>query len=701
MASTHHAVDHPGAMSTRVLPHVPGPPSAAASALPGDTPLPLPAVPAFRDGGRPAAESLRRRLVIRAFALAAIGITGAYLAWRIGAGTVNLAAWWVAVPLFVVEIHNAFGLVLFTIALWEVDGGPYVAPGGSSIRAGVALPRIAVLIPTYNEPVEVLMPTVAASIALAPAHETWVLDDGHRDEVRRLAERLGARYLTRPDNAHAKAGNLNHALSVIEADLVAILDADHVPTADFLGATLPYFEDPDVAFVQTPQDFYNLDSFEHQRAGDGHVFNEESVFYRVIAPAKNRWQAPFWCGTCALVRTAAIRSVGGVATESVTEDIHTTIRMFRLGWKGVYHNSVLARGLAPDDAASYLLQRNRWALGAMQVLRVENPLLGPGLTFTQRLAFMTTLYGWFDSWRTFAYMVLPLLVVATGAVPILAPGEVFAPFFVATLAIQFVGLRLLARGHYPPVLSVLFEVLRMPAILPATLAIVAPGRNRPFRVTPKGRQADGRTRVPVPRLHSILAAASAIGMVWFTATLAGLTPVRYEIPWAAVGAACFMAINLGFLLAAIGRIQAARFAGNRRASVRLPVRLPASLGGHPVELRDLSLTGARVVLDPDSLPLATPAEEPAGGPAAERPAAPPLYLLFDLYGDRFRLPAQPRRRLAGENGTVELGLEFAPGQDAELSRLAVAIFQGSAALDVVDAAQVRRRRSARSARAAA
>jgi cellulose synthase (UDP-forming) len=172
-----------------------------------------------------------------------------------------------------------------------------------------------------------------------------------------------------------------------------VLDADHVPTSAFLRATLPYFDDPAVAFVQTPQDFYNLDSFEHQRRRTGAVFNEEAVFYRVIAPAKNRWQAPFWCGTCALVRTAALRSVGGVATDSVTEDIQTSIRMFRAGWRGVYHNEVLARGLAPDDAASYLLQRNRWALGAMQVLRTENPLFGPGLAPTQRLAFLTTLFG--------------------------------------------------------------------------------------------------------------------------------------------------------------------------------------------------------------------------------------------------------------------------------------------------------------------
>lgn len=612
-------------------------------------------------------------------------MTAAYLTWRIGAETVNLAAWWVAVPLLVAEIHNAFGLLLYTVALWEVDGGPTPPRAAPVARPGL---RVAVLIPTYNEPVEVLLPTVAASVALRPAHETWVLDDGRREDVRLMAERLGARYLTRPDNANAKAGNLNHALTVVRADVVAVLDADHVPTADFLLATLPYFDDPQIAFVQTPQDFYNLDSFEHQRRGDGQVFNEEAVFYRVIAPAKNRWQASFWCGTCALVRTDALRSVGGVATDSVTEDIHTTIRMFRAGWKGAYHNEVLARGLAPDDAASYLLQRNRWALGAMQVLRVENPLLGPGLAPAQRLAFMTTLFGWFDAWRALAYMVIPLAVVATGAVPILAPGAVFAPFFVATLAIQFVALRLLARGPYPPLLSVLFEVLRMPAILPATLALLAPRRNLRFRVTPKGRQGDGRARVRVPRVHLLLAASSLVGMAWFVASLAGLTPVRYEVPWAAIGAAVFVAINLGLLIAAIGRIRSSRFAGNRRASVRLPVSLPATLDGNPVELLDLSLTGARAAAAAAALP---PDDDP-GGSGSE--------LRFDLHGGRYDMRVAPRRRIEREDGRTELGLEFTPGQDAEIARLAVGIFQGRIAPEFVDVLPPRRR-TRRAARVAA
>ena len=618
----------------------------------------------FRDGSLPPPETAVRRALIHGVALAAIAVTAVYLIWRL-TSTIALGWWWVAIPLFVVEVHNAFGLVLYTVALWTVDAGE--PPNGNSLRR----PRVAVLIPTYNEPPDVLLPTIAAAVALKPKHETWVLDDGRRDEIRALAETLGARYLARPSNEHAKAGNLNHALEHIDADIVGVLDADHVPTARFLTALLPYFDDPTLAFVQSPQDFYNLESFEHQRRWNGQIFNEEAVFYRVIAPAKNRWHAPFWCGTCALVRVSALRSVGGVSTDSVTEDIHTTIRMYRKGWTGAYHNEVVARGLAPDDATGYLIQRNRWAIGAMQVLRRENPLFAPGLTIGQRLAFMTTLFGWFDSWRTFAYITIPLAVVGTGAVPIDAPGEIFGPFFLTTLGMQFVALRLLARGHYPPILSVLFEVLRMPAVLPATLALLWPDRAAAFKVTPKGRSETGGQRVPIPPLLSALAVASSVGLVWFTATLLGFSPIRYAVPWAAIGAAGFMAMNLALLLAAIKRIRSSRFAGNRRAGTRLPVHVPVRLAGQQGELLDLSVSGAGVRIP-------GPVDLDVGE----------LWLTMDLPSGPLELRVEVRRNRI-VSGSEVLGLAFAPGQEKAIGELAVAIFHA----DVATGKRSRRRKA--------
>jgi cellulose synthase (UDP-forming) len=604
----------------------------------------LPTLPS----GAPLRESALRKVVIRAVALTAVTVTVAYLGWRLLAGTINPAIWWISVPLFAVEVHNAFGLILYTFALWAVDTGPAWHPAGTKRR-------VAVLIPTYNESTEVLLPTVAAAVALRPQHETWVLDDGNRPEVRRLADDLGAQYLARADHSHAKAGNLNHALGVVKADVVAVLDADHVPTRDFLLHTVGYFDDPEVALVQTPQSFYNLESFEHEKHGEGH-FNEESVFYRVIGPAKNRWQAPFWCGTCALVRTEAVRSVGGVATESVTEDIHTTIRMYRQGWKGVYHNEVLANGLAPADAAAYLGQRNRWATGAMQVLRIENPLFGRGMSFGQRVAFLTTLFAWFDAWRMLAYMVIPVLVIFTATSPIAAPGYIFGPFFAATLGLQFVALRLLARGHYPPILSMLFEVLRMPAVLPATLTLLRRDVNRPFWVTPKGRS--NRSGAHVPRLLTVLAVASAMAIGWLAFSALGLTPMHYQEPGAAIGAGAFAAMNLGLLLAAIGRIQDARFAGERRASVRFETRLSAQLAGRRATALDVSLTGAQLAVHSE-LHLVEGARVP---------------LDVSVDGTKLSLDAIVRRVVPQGDGRTMIGVQFAPKQMATVAKLALALF---------------------------
>ena len=246
--------------------------------------------------------------------------------------------------------------------------------------------------------------------------------------------------------------------------------------------------------------------------------------------------------------------------------------MHRRGWKTIYHNEVLARGMAARTASEYMLQRQRWAAGAMQVLRRERVLTGGGLSLGQRLGYATTLWGWFDAWRSLGYIVLPIAVIATGGVPISASIWVFGPLFLATLGIQFVALRLLARGHYPPVLSIMFEFLRMPAVLVGTLALVGVG-GRSFRVTPKGAVQARRRRAPVPRMTIALLAVSALATAWFGLTLAGRTPFTYPLPAVAEGAFLFLGMNAAVLAGAAMRIRAPEFAPERRDGVRLPVIL--------------------------------------------------------------------------------------------------------------------------------
>ena len=599
--------------------------------------------------GLPSPESGAQRLYIRSIALLAIAVSVAYLAWRV-TSTVDLSVWWLSVPLVLFEVHAFVGLVLFTFSLWDIDRRP------ATREVTTTQARIAVLIPTYNEGLEVLMPTVAAAIAMRLRHETWVLDDGDRREVKQLAADLGARYLARKTHEHAKAGNLNHAFGVVKADLVAVLDADHVASPDFLVRTLGYFDDPRVAVVQTPQDFYNRTSFEHEAEGaEEDRFHEQALFYRILQPGKNRWGAAFWCGTGAVVRMTALREIGGVATETITEDIHTTIRFHRRGWKSVYHNEVLARGLAAGDADTYQIQRLRWGTGAMQVLKLENPLLVSGLTLGQRLSYAATLLGWFDAWRSLAYLVAPLAVVLTGAVPIQAEPVTFFAAFISTFVLQQTAMRVLSRGCHRPVLSIMFELVRMTPNILATLTLLTHRRPR-FMVTPKGRLGDGRRRTRIPLLLRTIAIASVLGGAWFALTLLGATPLHYPVPGAVLAAFIWLVVNFVLVLMASARVRSLRFAPERRSSVRFDTEFEGELGGLQALILDVSLTGARVFV-----PVWTT-------DASEED------LVVSIAGVKVELEVIVRSSRVLSGGGLVHGVEFAPGQLAAKANLALALF---------------------------
>lgn len=605
---------------------------------------------ARRRGHLPPRDSSQRLLFIRAVAVAALVTTACYLGWR-ALATLNLDAWYLAVPMLVLEAHAAVGLGLFTFSLWDVDRRPQ----RRSLRR---LPRVAVLIPTYNEGSEILLPTIAAAVALEPVHETWVLDDGERTEVAELAAALGAHYLARPTHEHAKAGNLNHALTVVEADIVAVLDADHVASPDFLAVTLGYFSDPKVAVVQTPQDFYNVTSFEHGGGiAYGEPFHEQTLFYRLLQPGKNRWGAAFWCGTNALVRVKALREVGGAATDTITEDIHTTIRLHRRGWKSVYHNEVVARGLAADDAAQYQLQRNRWGTGAMQVLRKENPLWVSGLSLGQRLGYASTLLGWFDSWRTIGFLVLPPLVLLTGQIPIIADGLTFALIFCLTYFLQQAALYLLGRGAYRPVLSVIFDLVRMSPNFNATLSLFVPRTPR-FKVTPKGRIAAERGRFDAPLLLRLSLGFSFIAAVVYCLHLVGLYTIGYASEWAALGAFAWLSVNAALVWLAIRRVRSLRFAAERRSAVRFAVDVPGRVDGTPAAVQDVSVGGSL---------LAT----------VEALVERETHLLsFDLPEGITSLWARVRSARRAPSGEWHYAFEFEPGQYPARGALSRAVFAG-------------------------
>jgi cellulose synthase (UDP-forming) len=224
-------------------------------------------------------------------------------------------------------------------------------------------PRVDIYIPTYNEPLEVVRPTVLAALKLdwpAERLRVYLLDDGRRPEFRTLAEEAGCAYLTRPDNRDAKAGNLNHALKQTTGEYIAVFDCDHIPARSFLRCTMGWFlKDPRLGILQTPHHFYSPDPFERNLGVFRDIPNESALFYGLVQDANDFWNATFFCGSCAVLRRKALDEIGGVAVETVTEDAHTSLRMQRRGWNTAYINVPQAGGLATGSLGAHVRQRVR------------------------------------------------------------------------------------------------------------------------------------------------------------------------------------------------------------------------------------------------------------------------------------------------------------------------------------------------------
>jgi cellulose synthase (UDP-forming) len=413
-----------------------------------------------------------RPRLLRALALIAIAWMVVYLVWRVGWSWHGASRWLWGV-LLVTEVYGLWNLSVLVWFSWLIPVAvrPPATPGHA----------VDVYVCTYDETPAVLRATLAGCAAMTYPHTTHLLDDGRRPEMARLAREWGAEYLTRADNAHAKAGNINHALPITRGELVFVLDADHVPLPDALDAVVGYFDEEDLALVQTPHDFYNHDSIQHYEIGR----HEQSVFYSVICPGKDRHNAAFWCGSGAVIRRAALLDVGGVAVQTIAEDFHTTIKLHRAGWRSRYHDEVLIQGLAPHDLAAYLLQRDRWARGNLAVFTTpESPLRARELTTIQRLSYFASLSAYLAGPMRLLMLGVLAAVLWTGQLPLTATlftlGVLWAP---ATLLSVAAG-SALCRGYQRISDTTHFELCTAEIFARALRCVVRPGRTT-FKVTPK------------------------------------------------------------------------------------------------------------------------------------------------------------------------------------------------------------------------
>jgi len=567
-----------------------------------------------------------------------------YLSWRVTA-TLNLQALLFSLALVLVEAQGVVNFLLFVLMTWDVRTKPaFVLPAHATVD---------VFVPTYNEDLELLEATVAGCSGITYPHTIYLLDDGHRASVKELALRLGCRYLSRPDNLHAKAGNLNYALQHTDGEFIVVLDADTVPQPDYLDRTLGYFVDERVALVQLPQAFYNLDSFQHAAQEDWH---EQALFYRVIQPGKNRWNAAFWCGSPSVVRRAALLDVGGVATETITEDIHTSIRLHARGWKTVYHDEALAFGIAPQTYAAFSLQRLRWAQGTMQLLRSrENPLVIRGLTLAQRLNYLASMGTYFDAFQKLMLFLTPPVILITGILPVRVGAAPFLlhwlPYFVlGTLANVVLG-----RGHFSYLRVERYNLLKTFTFLQASVTLLWPRPLR-FKVTPKRVDAtvyaqERRQLRPQIALMSVIGLALMVAVLnlhWsLTTSYRHADIIAMTMVWAL--------IDIAILGLGVRDVLRRRHA---RQSYRFPVTVAAQLrspGEHAYQqvatVHNLSRHGAQVRVADDQYPRGE------------------VVVALELPDGPLTLPGVVARARALPAGQEELGIRFLAAPWADQLRL--------------------------------
>jgi len=384
------------------------------------------------------------------------------------------------------EAYAFFILFLgYMQTIWPLRRTPVPLPEDTDLW-----PEVDLLIPTYNEPLSVVRYTALAAMNIdwpADKLNVYILDDGKREEFRAFAEEAGIGYMTRDDNAHAKAGNINRALKRLDAPFVAIFDSDHVPTRSFLQLTMGWFgRDAKLGMLQTPHHFYSPDPFERNLGQFRVIPNEGELFYGVVQDGNDFWNATFFCGSCAVMRRASLDEVGGIAIETVTEDAHTSLRMQMAGWNTAYINIPQAAGLATERLSGHVKQRIRWARGMIQILRTDNPLFAKGLKPAQRLCY-------FNAMTHFLYA-LPRLIFLTAPLIYLILGHTNVPgYWAAILAYAFPHLVLsnitnsrVQGQHRHSFWNEIYETVLAPYIfLPTMLALVNP-KFGSFNVTAKG-----------------------------------------------------------------------------------------------------------------------------------------------------------------------------------------------------------------------
>ena len=434
-------------------------------------------------------------------AIVAIGFSLRYLHWRF---TETLAPPGLTIDAFASWAFFAIeaGTVLSSIAAFILLSRYRSRTGDvDTILAEDTAPKdqVVVFIATYNEEWAVLERTIVGALSCDhPNKKVYVLDDGRRDWLGEACAKLGVIHVTRPDNRHSKAGNINHALGMLRESgnppgFVAVLDADFVPHRDFLTRALALFADDAVGLVQTPQHFFNPDPIQHNLGISRSYPDEQRFFFDYMQPSRDAWGLAVCCGTSSIVRWTALEAIGDFPTESVTEDYLLTSTLAMHGYHTVYLNEALSEGLAPEGLKEYITQRARWCLGLMQIVHSRvGPFSREKLRFRDRLSILDSAAYWLTTFPfRLACIVFPLFYWFFGAIVVDAPmAEIiynFVPYYLATM----IFLNFVSVGMFVPIVNDISQLVGAWDITRAAVTGLMRPHGHAFKVTMKGGVRNG------------------------------------------------------------------------------------------------------------------------------------------------------------------------------------------------------------------
>lgn len=324
--------------------------------------------------------------------------------------------------LFLLEVA---ALTLSLSYLFEIVDTLSRAPGPSHKLEPTYLPKVAIQVPAYNEPIEVVRETLGALAKLDyPDLIVQVVDNNTPDPanwnaVKAECERLGPRFqfMHLENWPGYKAGALNEATRRLPTDveLIGVVDSDYVVRPEWLRSVAGHFADPKVAFVQTPQNYRDWSDDRYLRG----LYYSYQYFFEITMPARAHRNAIIFAGTMGVIRRSALEDIGGWNPDVVTEDAEASLRMLERGSVGIFVPRAYGHGLMPLTFDGLKKQRFRWALGGVQILRLHwRTLLVPGrggkLTAAQRIHYLLGNVQWFgDALMTCFTLLLLATAVST------------------------------------------------------------------------------------------------------------------------------------------------------------------------------------------------------------------------------------------------------------------------------------------------